>query len=530
MLDKIKKVISKTASSWATRVAYNAGLGVDRLFAKESEARGIVAKSNSFEEFVSRINLRLGVTYPDVPLPGNEAVSVDDSLANLALHLFTLRHFASGSISGTKMMAASHEGDRQIWHSMTSDNGADTTNADVRSKIFIYLEDLYAQSRHASPQQRWWYYGRMLHCLQDSYSDSHVARNEEPSTYDAGVHVHFFQDYSSQVGAKHALSDSSPQQDEKRIKQAEQDGEDQSDEIKTLKQRLPRKRILYAEALRMSSKVLRALWYNTRRSETSPADDLWVSKLQPIFGEVFSMGLTQWSTAPTGGSLPTYANDGRYSERQRKEMAFGVELNARHVLDRIIPSAYLNVILTKIRAFNVPTDADVFSATDPYIRIVSSATGQAVQTRVLSKSAVLSNREAARSGRTTAKTMTYEWNMRLSMRLADYASISIVLYDADNLRGVPQPSSSELLAQTMISAVDFLDGSDRIDGVSKDAIIQDRQGRKLVKRVKLKSKDGKPTDIELEISMLVPDKEKLEEITKGYFSARYRKVRKAKIE
>jgi hypothetical protein len=112
-LASMANLVSNKLSVWSAKVTMKLGNGISFLFDSKSDAMDIIEDSHTFEEYVSRVNLRLGVTYPDVPLAGNKPISLKDSLRKVSLRLYTMRHIRSASLDavrGITDLAATHEG------------------------------------------------------------------------------------------------------------------------------------------------------------------------------------------------------------------------------------------------------------------------------------------------------------------------------------------------------------------------------------------------------------------------------------
>jgi hypothetical protein len=315
---KKSSIFSKLKSvyhSLSAKTLMAAGKGVDFLLGKPSEAQSTLDKSETLEELVHRVNLRLGVTYPDVPLPGNNPISSDNSLREISVKLFTARHASSLSLSGAEAMASSHEGDRQYWHAMTADKSP-VTNHQVYSAIKVNLRELYTQSRRATDEQRWWWYGRMLHCIQDSYSDAHAARDLQ----NENLPITFFENYAMQKMKLHSLSDSSPDADDEELAEAKAKSgtkDEETDRIKLLSKLNQRKKKLYNMAQNKTAEFLRIVWKNRGTNGRKNAPNVW-PEIKEFLDTVFQFADTyaDFDTSVTGGSLPEYAVDEKHSRRR----------------------------------------------------------------------------------------------------------------------------------------------------------------------------------------------------------------------
>jgi hypothetical protein len=103
-----------------------------------------------------------------------------------------------GGIDENSLPYRSHFGDLQIWHSMSP--SSDLTNSDVREKIVGQMLDWYQQAQGETDRAvQLFYMGKMLHTVQDSYSESHVVREN-------GEIVQF-QNYADQDGGQHGQAD-----------------------------------------------------------------------------------------------------------------------------------------------------------------------------------------------------------------------------------------------------------------------------------------------------------------------------------
>ena len=93
----------------------------------------------------------------------------------------------------------SHYGKYQIWHSMTPDDGAGRvyTNGEVKALIINQAVEWYEQAQRTGNN---FHLGKVLHMVQDSYSNSHVVRDENGN-------VKNFQSYNEQDGHAHGLED-----------------------------------------------------------------------------------------------------------------------------------------------------------------------------------------------------------------------------------------------------------------------------------------------------------------------------------
>jgi hypothetical protein len=437
-ISKIRRKVADFVHVTGAKAIVKIGDAINWVMDNKSEAHSIMEKSNNRREYIRRVNLRLGVTYPDVPMPGNEPVTHDDSLRKVAMRLYTLRHVKSASLTGAEAMASTHEGDRQYWHAMASTlNGR---NSDVYDALSAYLHSLYEQSRHVDDDIRWWYYGRMLHAFQDSHSDAHCARDTDKED----LPIHFFQDYSKQSMGNHGTSDTSPEEDEKKIAELKAEGgAEATAEAAKISKILKKKRKLYARAGRLSAKLLNVVWTNRRKGTDFPAVNIW-SAVQAVIYEVFnfddSSEYGSWSRASAGGSLPLYAAD---PSDARELSDFGETPTERsqkypHTLHGS------SVTFTKIVGRDM-YDADLIGTSDPFI--VIEVPGEAsYQT------------EAAPPSKYRQKKNEDVWILHHESRADHDATIHFTVYDSDTMIGIPKPEDSELMGKGSLNIRD-LNGS-----------------------------------------------------------------------
>ncbi|WP_229008412.1 LysM peptidoglycan-binding domain-containing protein [Methylophilus sp. Leaf408] len=131
--------------------------------------------------------LKKGVRWPDVPSDKPGETSYWNLLSNEVSR-------KPGSI-----VDESHNGTKQFWHSMTP-NGSGYTNAEVRDLIVNQAVSWYEK---ALKDNNPFYVGNILHMVQDSYSLSHVTRNEQGA-------ILRFQSYDQQIPDKHGVMDKIP--------------------------------------------------------------------------------------------------------------------------------------------------------------------------------------------------------------------------------------------------------------------------------------------------------------------------------
>lgn len=92
----------------------------------------------------------------------------------------------------------SHYGKNQFWHSMTPSDKS-YTNGEVLDKIVAQAKDWYAL---AQKEKNIFHVGKILHMVQDSYSESHTIRQNGK--------IVTFQRYDQQDAAKHGNADKIP--------------------------------------------------------------------------------------------------------------------------------------------------------------------------------------------------------------------------------------------------------------------------------------------------------------------------------
>jgi hypothetical protein len=446
ILGNLKSILKSKFDVLHAKTVVAVGKGLDFLFGKRSEAKSTLDKSETLEELVHRVNLRLGVTYPDVPLPGNNPISTDNSLRDIALKLFTARHTSSLSWSGASAMASSHEGDRQYWHAMTADKNP-VTNDKVLASIKVNMRELYVQSRRATDEQRWWWYGRMLHCIQDSYSDAHVARdfgqNDLPIT--------FFQNYAQQKMKLHALSDSSPVDDAKELAGVRFHGKKGTEKTKKLALLAQRKRRLYAMAQTKTTEFLRIVWNNRRKPGRAEARDLWPQidrYLNSVFVFSTQFGL-DWAAAPTGGSLPDYAaNPSNARLRNWFSIAYAFWSKLTTSMSHYFGVDMFTLSLKRIVARDLAS-GDTFGSNEVFI--VVKTVIDTFQTDVAVPHKLRTHKED-------------EDVFNLDHTLYGSGMVQFSVYDSDRVVGVPTQAESDLIGEGEVHIglfVPLLDDSPR---------------------------------------------------------------------
>jgi hypothetical protein len=128
-----------------------------------------------------------GVAWPDVP---NEDLS---KMKTSYWGTYRNEH-REGTLANR-----SHHGDYQFWHSMAS--GDDLTNAKVLDKIVVQAGEWYQQGLDSDSL---FPIGKLLHMVQDSYSASHVTRDDKNR-------IMRFQNYSAQDPKLHGVADAVPE-------------------------------------------------------------------------------------------------------------------------------------------------------------------------------------------------------------------------------------------------------------------------------------------------------------------------------
>jgi hypothetical protein len=475
VLGKLKLMLKTSPDLLATKFLVSAGSGLDFLFGRRPEAKHILQKARTFDELLARVNLRLGVTYPDLPIKGNEPVLKDASLRAIALKLFSARYLAGGSLDAAKRTAGTHWGDRQFWHSMVDPaSNLKLTNDDVVKQIKVYMRKLYQESRDVSPEKRWWYYGRMLHTIQDSYSDAHVARD----VGQPGLPVHFFQNYAKQLAEHHAIADSSIEDDEKAIK------DDPDSASSKLRARiLRRKAQLYTTAVARSTELLDLLWdgaYDNTRAGTS--DDLWPS-IDKLLDKVYLFPNNRWRKAITGGALPSYNSKAdSISGRLLDQMEYGsFDTNPMELSDTMHKhlNGYVRLTITKIVATNLPS-ADFIGTTDPFLTISNG-----LHTLFVAGEGELQKPKTSVKGSRKRKQTSqpeFVWELDHSRDMMLYTPLEIDVYDSDVVLAVPRPEDSEWLGMGKIDPAEFL--ASRPTAAATPISV--------TKVIRLKRKDGTP--------------------------------------
>lgn len=131
-------------------------------------------------------NMIEGVEWPDLPSSNPEKT--------LGLYTTYRDLEKSGTITND-----SHHGKYQIWHSMAPDDGTGRVynNGEVKDLIIKQAIEWYEQAQSTNNTV---HLGKVLHMVQDSYSHSHVMRDENDK-------VKSFQSYNEQDGHEHGTAD-----------------------------------------------------------------------------------------------------------------------------------------------------------------------------------------------------------------------------------------------------------------------------------------------------------------------------------
>ncbi len=136
--------------------------------------------------------LKKGVRWPDVP---------SDSDENKTNYPNALKEYVTGDIKKPgSTLYDSHYGNKQHWHSMVPVDGKQHSNKGVRDLIVEQAVNWYEQAQNTN---NIFHLGKVLHMVQDSYSASHVVRDDNGG-------VKLFQSYNKQDAGKHAGADKLP--------------------------------------------------------------------------------------------------------------------------------------------------------------------------------------------------------------------------------------------------------------------------------------------------------------------------------
>jgi hypothetical protein len=444
MGSRIVSVIDHIKDPLSSRVIDSVGSGLDFLFGRKEKAASVLASSHSFSEFVERVNIRLGVTFPDVPLPGNEPVSLQSSLRELSLRLFSGRHILSPSITGLHQMASSHEGDRQYWHAMTADVNRET-NGQVKTAIIVFLKSLYLDSRLVSEEKQWWFYGRMLHTIQDSYSDAHCARD----TSHPSMPIHFFQDYRKQTMSDHSVSDQNPIEFREKLHDLSKHFQNSDFTV--------RKHKLYAKAFEMTKEFFRLVW-----TPTTAANGNWPA-IEKLLDRVFVFDSLEWENAPAGGSLPEFAAD-KANARDREQKVYGNE--AFNPFSTVLPflmddkrpvTAYAMwpVSLTiKSISMTGARSGDWHSKNDPFL-LIRAGSGKVFQSQEATPQRYRTRRRVLQPDREGSTYSDYDWELHHTFECHLGDDLSISVYDSDNVLSAPSKDDGDLLGTSLVNVNDF---------------------------------------------------------------------------
>lgn len=131
-------------------------------------------------------NMIEGVQWPDLPS------NTPEKIANPIKTYFDLK-------KPDTITNKSHFGEYQIWHSMTPDNGTGKiySNGEVKDLIINQAVKWYEQAQNTGNT---FHLGKVLHMVQDSYSHSHVMRDENGK-------IKKFQSYNEQDAHDHGTVD-----------------------------------------------------------------------------------------------------------------------------------------------------------------------------------------------------------------------------------------------------------------------------------------------------------------------------------
>jgi len=136
-------------------------------------------------------DLKKGVRWPDVP--SESAKNETDYPKLIAPKALGGALHVPGTITHD-----SHYGSKQYWHSMVPNDGNTYTNKDMRELIVQQAVTWYEQ---AQKTHNIFHLGKALHMVQDSYSASHVIRDQKSSG------IVSFQSYDQQDPHKHGDAD-----------------------------------------------------------------------------------------------------------------------------------------------------------------------------------------------------------------------------------------------------------------------------------------------------------------------------------
>jgi hypothetical protein len=346
-------------------------------------------------------------------------------------------------------MAATHEGDRQYWHSMSSGANRHETNSAVMAAVTLYVKELYEDSRKAQPvEHRWWYYGRILHAIEDSYSDAHVARvdNEKMS-------IRFFENYADQDGHKHSISDDSPGEDVQLIEEARADNDLDDKDIKLRQKLQRRKKSLWRRAEEMSIAFLRMVWDNVASKPGEAAPDKWKEIVELLENEIYVFD-GAWFTAAAGGSLREYTKEGVKGRSRDKydfgaHSAFFLQHNMKYMMQHV-SAGMVRLGITHITGKDLH-EADWIGQSDAFV-VMQTGTMSTFQTQAAAPTAL----------HRRSKEFDFEWNIHHFILLPESTVVYFKVYDSDTFIGIPKPEDSDHMGEGEITLMDFLPSVSRI--------------------------------------------------------------------
>jgi len=150
--------------------------------------------------------LELGCEWPDLPCESEHTV---DICYTAAIEMETVKHSKAYK---------SHYGSYSYWHAMSP--GSHMTNQQVKDKMLTQAEKWYNNGLKykGSKSGKWrffntfkdnglFYIGKLLHMIQDSYTQSHAFRAGELIKNGIGFKIKLFQGYINQDPKRHELAD-----------------------------------------------------------------------------------------------------------------------------------------------------------------------------------------------------------------------------------------------------------------------------------------------------------------------------------
>jgi hypothetical protein len=191
---------------------FSPAVGLYLVAADEAVHEDLTRQASKFAEVPYDSRLEKGCRWPDVPCsrksPTGGEVPDDDTVATCYNNF--LKYLATKE-KGT-VPYRSHQGDLQIWHSMSLTSGE--ANSKVRDRILKQVGEWYEKGRRDN-KNGLFHVGRALHTIQDSFSRAHTWRAENKNEPPAGSpyrrpikgEILAFQDYNAQEGVKHRTSD-----------------------------------------------------------------------------------------------------------------------------------------------------------------------------------------------------------------------------------------------------------------------------------------------------------------------------------